>query len=154
MDQQTIILKARQWCQQRGVRFTVLREKVYALLLAHERPLGAYALLDELRATQQSARPATVYRALDFLLSMGMIHRLETSNAFVACVDFDTEHTAQFLICETCGNVREMRSDGLRKNLHALAQGAGFAIRRQTVEARGICASCQIKTDTCDSCRT
>ena len=143
MNQQAIIFKARQWCQQRGVKFTALREKVYTLLLTHGRPLGAYALLDELRETQQSARPATVYRALNFLLNMGMIHRLETSNAFVACGHFDTAHAAQFLICETCGNVREMCCEQLQENLHGLAKGAGFAITRQTVEVWGICAHCQ-----------
>jgi len=105
MKNSTIISKARAYCEQRGARFTPLREKVYELMLEKRGPMGAYELLDGLKETESSAKPATVYRALDFLLDFGLIHRLESTNAFVACYHFGCHHPVQFLICDSCGDV-------------------------------------------------
>ena len=142
MDQQVLLNKARQFCEHKGVRFTALREKVYSLLLNHENAVGAYDLLDELKKTEDSAKPATIYRTLEFLLDLGMIHRLESSNAFVACHHFDCHHPTQFLICDQCGNVHEIQSDGLQEKLDTQAKTVGFKITRQTIEAHGTCANC------------
>ena len=79
MNKTTLIHKARAYCEQRGARFTPLREKVYEILVSKHGPMGAYELLDSLKETESSAKPATVYRALDFLLDFGFIHRLEST---------------------------------------------------------------------------
>ncbi|UAA38237.1 transcriptional repressor [Paraneptunicella aestuarii] len=143
MDQQVLIKKARHFCESKGVRFTALREKVYSILLSHQNAVGAYDLLDELKKTEDSAKPATVYRALEFLLELGMIHRLESNNAFIACHHFGCSHPVQFLICDTCGNVQEIQSDGLQDKLEKQAQSVGFRVTRQTIEAHGVCSHCQ-----------
>jgi Fur family zinc uptake transcriptional regulator len=140
---QSILTKARAYCDQRGARFTPLREKVYALMLDRHGPVGAYELLDELKETESSAKPATVYRALDFLLDFGFIHRLESTNAFVACHHFGCHHPVQFLICDSCGFVTEIQSEGLEETLLAQAKNHGFKISKQTIEAHGLCAECQ-----------
>lgn len=135
--------KARQYCETRGARFTHLREKVYELLLGQQGAVGAYELLDELKQTESSAKPATVYRALDFLMELGLIHRLESTNAFVACHHFDCSHPVQFLICDLCGEVKEIQSAGLKETLDKQAESFGFNVTKQTIEAHGTCAACQ-----------
>ena len=143
MNNSSLLNKARAFCEQRGARFTPLREKVYEILLGKHGPMGAYELLDALKETESSAKPATVYRALDFLLEFGFIHRLESTNAFVACHHFGCNHPVQFLICDSCGDVAEIQSQGLQSTLDKQAQEHGFSVTTQTIEAHGLCADCQ-----------
>ena len=143
MTTATHLSKARAYCEQKGARFTQLREKVYELLLNQQNAVGAYELLDALKKTEASAKPATIYRALDFLLEFGLIHRLESTNAFVACHHFDCNHPVQFLICDECGEVKEIQSSGLKETLDKQAQAHGFQVTKQTIEAHGTCSRCQ-----------
>lgn len=136
------VFKARQFCEDKGARFTILREKVYALLLEQQGAVGAYELLDSLKLTESNAKPATVYRTLDFLLEFGLIHKIESTNAFVACHHFDCNHPVQFLICDVCGDVREIQSVGLKDTLDKQAMTVGFNVIKQTIEAHGTCANC------------
>ena len=129
-------------CDQRGVRLTPLRCAVLDLVVAAGRPIGAYELLDQLRDQQGKAAPPTVYRALDFLIEQGLVHRLESLNAYVGCADPAHVHAWQFLICDDCGRAVEMEDHRIR---NAIAKGAaerGFVIGRQTVEIIGTCADC------------
>ncbi|MEP4891328.1 MAG: transcriptional repressor [Aliiglaciecola sp.] len=135
--------RAREYCEGKGARFTNLREKVYELLLSKSSSVGAYELLDELKVTESGAKPATVYRSLDFLLEFGLVHRLESTNAFVACHHFDCSHPVQFLICDNCGLVKEIQSEGLKETLDKQAKSVGFKVSKQTIEAHGTCALCQ-----------
>lgn len=107
-------------------------------------PLSAYTILDQLREEGFRA-PPQVYRALDKLVEMGAVHRLESINAFVACRHPDCEghETAAFAICETCGQVRELNDAHLAHHLRDLAGKDGFVVRKSTVELRGTCATCQ-----------
>jgi Fur family zinc uptake transcriptional regulator len=135
--------KARSFCEGKGARFTHLREKVYALLLEEPGAVGAYELLDTLKLTEANAKPATIYRTLDFLLEFGLIHRLESTNAFVACHHFGCNHPVQFLICDQCGEVKEIQSEGLKETLDKQAESFGFSVVKQTIEAHGTCAACR-----------
>ena len=99
--------------------------------------------MDALKLTESNAKPATVYRTLDFLLEFGLIHKIESTNAFVACHHFDCNHPVQFLICDTCGDVKEIQSEGLKDTLDKQAQSVGFNVVKQTIEAHGTCATCQ-----------
>ncbi|MGJ8679574.1 transcriptional repressor [Paraglaciecola sp.] len=136
------IYKARKFCEDKGARFTLLREKVYGLLLNQEGAVGAYELLDSLKLTESNAKPATIYRTLDFLLEFGLIHKIESTNAFVACHHFDCHHPVQFLICDICGEVKEIQSIGLKDTLNKQAESVGFKVLKQTIEAHGTCAAC------------
>jgi Fur family zinc uptake transcriptional regulator len=145
-DQQTIksqVYQARHFCEEKGARFTLLREKVYGLLLEQQGAVGAYELLDTLKLTESNAKPATVYRTLDFLLEFGLIHKIESTNAFVACHHFDCNHPVQFLICDACGDVKEIQSEGLKDTLDKQALSVGFSVVKQTIEAHGTCSNCQ-----------
>jgi Fur family zinc uptake transcriptional regulator len=118
--------------------------------LEAEAPIGAYALLDQLKASRAKAAPPTVYRALDFLLEQGLIHRLERLNAFMGCVealeghdhDHAHDHPHQFLICRGCGATREISDHGVANAISAAAAKAGFSAARATVEIEGLCGKC------------
>src|SRR5260370_29661800 len=90
---------------------TPLRRQVYELIVAAERPIGAYDLLAALEPQRGRVPPTTVYRALEFLAENGFIHRIESRNAFVACCEIGKPHQSQFLICETCGDTVEIPGD-------------------------------------------
>jgi len=136
--------RAAELCARRGARLTELRRLVLALILAERAPIGAYELLDRLRAHRSGAAPPTVYRALDFLLAQGVIHRVERLSAFVSCLgDEAHEHRAQFLICGGCGQVTEIEDHEVEAALAQAARRSGFAIKGATIEAEGLCAACQ-----------
>lgn len=135
-------------CAAQGARLTPLRREVLGLVLASGQPIGAYALLDRLKASHRGAAPPTVYRALDFLIAHGFVHKVERLNAFVGCRDtlagrdHDHAHTVQFLICGRCGRVQEIEDGAVRTALVAAASRAGFAPGRMTVEVEGTCRDC------------
>jgi Fur family transcriptional regulator, zinc uptake regulator len=134
-------------CQQNGARLTPLRRRVLELVWTSHAPVGAYELL-ELMAAEDSdsggGRPAppTVYRALDFLKAQGLVHRIETLNAFVGCAHPEAPHDAQYLICEACGNAVELEIDGLAGQIRKAAAREGFAVGAQTIEVQGRCGDC------------
>jgi Fur family zinc uptake transcriptional regulator len=146
----TSLERAEALCQTRGVQLTPLRRDVLRLVLEAEAPIGAYALLDQLKASRAKAAPPTVYRALDFLLEQGLIHRLERLNAFMGCNealeghnhDHAHDHPHQFLICRGCGVTREISDHAVAEAISAAAAKAGFSAARATVEIEGLCGKC------------
>ena len=140
---QSLLVKAKSYCKDKGARLTPLRERVYEILINQESAIGAYDLLDELRKTEDNAKPPTVYRALDFFLGLGLVHKVESTNAFMACHHFGCSHPVQFLICDICGDVQEIQSAGVKETLEAQAEQNAFVIHRQTIEAHGVCQKCQ-----------
>lgn len=116
---------------------------VFGSLSKADGPLTAYAILDLLRENGFRA-PLQVYRALDKLVAFGMVHRLESLNAFVACKHKGcAEHkTAAFAICDTCGDVSEFSPDDAVALLTRWTEEKGFQLSRTTIELRGCCQGC------------
>lgn len=142
MNVESMVAKAQKYCHTNGVRFTSIREKVFRLLAQQSNAQGAYELLDQLKESEPAAKPATIYRALDFLMSQGFVHKIESNNSFVFCDHFGCSHPVQFLICDSCGSVEEIQSEQLESSLTSQAQEKGFKIHHQTIEAHGLCAKC------------
>ena len=132
-------------CGDRGVRLTPLRRRVLELVWGGHKPLGAYEILDTLKGERHGAAPPTVYRALEFLLAHGLVHRIESLNSFVGCPDPDpvTPHGGQFLICRSCGSAAELNDTGIDKAIRKSAAKAGFAVTRPMIEVLGLCPHCQ-----------
>jgi len=130
-------------CQKQGARLTPVRKRVLELVWASHDPVGAYGLLDRLAADGIKAVPPTVYRALDFLLEHGLVHRLESLNAYVGCTHTSGPHTAQFLICTACRRVAELDDPAIGQSLADSAAKRGFVVTKQTVEVEGLCAACR-----------
>ena len=134
-------------CTQDGARFTDLRRQVLAFVLEADGPITAYALLDRLRGTKWNAAPPTVYRALEFLLQHGLVHRVERLNAYVGCDEGEAHgHAAQFLICRTCGAVDEVDDRTVADAVGLAAAAKGFTPARATIEIEGTCATCHLRT--------
>jgi len=136
-------------CADRGARLTDLRRRVLELVWESHAPIGAYELIDKLgRAREDSAgaarvAPPTVYRALEFLIAQGLVHRIESLNAFVGCPHPDQPHRGYFLICEDCGSALELDSAGLDTDLRGRAGSLGFDVHRITIEVAGRCRDCR-----------
>lgn len=138
----TALARARALCDDRDVQLTPIREKVLAIVWKSHKPVGAYQVLDELARTHKAARPPTVYRALDFLIGEGLIHKIESLNAYLGCGEAGVPHTSQFLICRDCGTAEEIVDPALDKALDAAARRARFTVERKVVEIAGLCARC------------
>ena len=142
------IIQIEQVCARRGVRLTPLRRRVMELLIEQARPVKAYELLDLIRGERDGAAPPTVYRALDFLLEQGFVHKLESINAFIGCDhvhdrhDDDPSHQPPFLICDSCATTVELQDASVTEALLDAAGKLGFTPQGQTLEIHGLCARC------------
>ncbi|MEM6051715.1 zinc uptake transcriptional repressor Zur [Erwinia sp. P7711] len=151
-----ILSQAETICQQRNVRLTPQRLEVLRLMSQHQGAISAYDLLDLLRASEPQAKPPTIYRALDFLLEQGFVHRVESTNSYVVCHHFEQpSHTSAMLICDRCGSVAEQQAEGVENILKSLALTSGFALAHSVIEAHGLCHTC-VEVEACthqDACQ-
>lgn len=134
---------AEELCISRGQRFTDTRRRVLELVWQGHSAVKAYDIIDKFARDGSATKPPTVYRALDFLLEQGLVHRIESLNAYVGCAHPEEGHTSQFLICDNCETVVELETPRLKKALKEAADKAGFSINQQTVELHGICPHCR-----------
>ena len=131
-------------CEARAQRLTPMRRHVLEALLASHKALGAYEIIDRIAAKGGRPAPITIYRALDFLMENSLVHRIESRNAFVACVhSHEGKDLIAFLICDNCGAIGEASSAGVAGTLLAAARAAGFAPKSQVIEITGVCAHCR-----------
>ncbi len=137
------LAQAKAICAEQGGRLTPQRRQVLELVWQEHKPVGAYELLERLREAGVKAAPPTVYRALDFLLSHGLIHRIESLNAYTGCATPGIPHHGQFLVCSQCQHVAELDDSAIHHQLDASARELGFVVERQTVEIRGLCPLCR-----------
>jgi Fur family zinc uptake transcriptional regulator len=137
------LANAAQVCAGRGARLTPLRRRVLELVWQGHAPAGAYDILKRLSAGAGRGAPPTVYRALEFLLAHGLIHRIESLNAYVGCVHPDGAHGGQFLICADCGAAAEVHDPRVDAAIARRAAELGFEVVRKTVEVQGLCGPCQ-----------
>ncbi|WP_084197549.1 Fur family transcriptional regulator [Solimonas soli] len=138
---------AAELCEARGMRFTPIRRDVYSIMLRQRRPLSAYQLLELMQAQQKrQLAPLTVYRALDFLVESGLVHKLETAHSFVACEHPDETHQSLYLLCTDCGSTEEVATDKLAKLIDREANQRQFQPSRQVVEIEGVCSDCSAKS--------
>ena len=142
-DGDTYISEVERVCRQRGLRLTPIRANALRLIAAAGRPIKAYDLLDQMKATHDAAAPPTVYRALDFLLEHGFVHKLASINAFVGCHHPGGEqHAVPFLICDRCQSATELEDERIVESLDQRARAQGFVPQAQTLEVHGLCAAC------------
>ena len=153
--------EAEKYCKNKGLRWTPLRAQVLELVWAHHKPVRAYDILDTLSQARSQAEkdsdspasrtrvaPPTVYRALDFLLEHGLVHRIDSLNAFIGCGEIGHTDKTYFLICHSCGEAAEIHDQVLSDALSKCAAKANFAVESETVEIAGICPKCQAKAPT------
>ena len=139
------LARAERLCRERGLRLTPIRRKALEALHADHKPVGAYDLAD--RISPEGGRrlaPISIYRALDFLVEQGFVHRLSSKNAFIACPHgHGTDDVVAFLICESCGGVDEDCSATMKKAVSSIAGERQFRPSYQVVEIVGLCEHCR-----------
>jgi Fur family zinc uptake transcriptional regulator len=146
--QNQLMRHAKALCESRRVKLTPRRLQVLSLLTQSHQPMGAYEILDclnrqikdEADAKSQLIAPPIVYRALEFLRAEGLVHRIESKNAFISCDHPGHQYAAQFLICSACEKVAEL--DNPDSSLLAEADNLGFKVDHSVVEMTGVCRDC------------
>lgn len=133
--------EAERLCARRGGQWTALREKVLRLLLESGRPTKAYVVLKQLR-DNGAAKPPTVYRSLEFLIEMGLAHRIASLNAFIACGHPSHGHSPVFLICQNCGAAGELHARDSVNRLEHDIESVSFKMREAVIEVSGLCRAC------------
>lgn len=146
----TAVATAKRLCDERGVKLTPLREQVLQLVWHSHKPLGAYAILD-LLTTDSTAKPRrqappTVYRALEFLQQHGLVHRINSLNAFIGCTQPHAYHNSHFLICRQCETAIEIADNAIATAVQNAARAARFSEPNACVEITGLCPNCQRNT--------
>jgi len=126
-------------CQQADVRLTKTRRQVLELLWKNHQPRKAYDVLADLGKIDASAKPPTVYRALDFLQKLGLVHKVDSLNAYIGC---SGDHVHQYLVCQECHDVSDIHDETLAKTLRAKAQAKGFRVDSAVIEIKGHCERC------------
>ncbi len=142
-DPSLCITEAEAVCRKAGESLTPLRRRVLELLLDAPGPAKAYDLLARLGDESGPAKPPTIYRALEFLREYGLVHRINSLNAFIGCQHPQDRHHSYFLICRRCESTVELASDALASAVHAAASDARFQAEGASIEITGLCPSCQ-----------
>ena len=137
------VARAAALCGERGAQLTALRRQILALLWRHGAPMGAYELIDVLKSeTGRPVGPPTIYRALEFLRTQGLVTRIESRNAYVPCAHPERPHLCLLFLCARCGASTELENPEIERALAAEAAGLGFRSTRCVVEVEGLCAAC------------
>lgn len=137
-----LLAAAERHCSRRGLRLTPVRREVLELVLDYPDVVKAYDVLSDLQRLRGNAAPPTVYRALDFLVEVGILHRAESLNGFVFCDHFADEHTSVILNCTTCGRTEELPADEPVNTLLRYCHERGFDISPEPFVLSGQCRDC------------
>lgn len=143
-----MLKQARALCQQNSQRLTAKRERVLSVLLQAKTPLSAYEIAEAYRQQTDENMPVmSVYRILDFLAANELVHKLSSTNQFLACSHIACEHkhdTPQFLICDHCHRVFEKGLDpSVRQALEASVMDSDFDLSHPQLELHGRCDQCR-----------
>jgi Fur family zinc uptake transcriptional regulator len=138
------VARAHGICAERSVRLTPLRESVLRVLLSSHKALGAYDIIEKLQVDGRRLAPISVYRIIDVLLGAGLAHRLESRNAFFACLsEHDDANSMVVLVCEGCCQVAEAEAPDAWRAIKRMTQSSGFAVTDTVLEIQGTCADCR-----------
>jgi Fur family transcriptional regulator, zinc uptake regulator len=136
--------QAAEHCWHRDGQLTELRRLVLGILLQKRAPMGAYEIIQLLSdLSAKMVGPPTIYRAMDFLIEMGLVARVASRNAFVACAHPDHAHDCVFFICQSCGGTQEIEDQRLDRLIREDAKGLGFEPMHRVLEIEGTCRSCR-----------
>ncbi|SEW23139.1 Fur family transcriptional regulator, zinc uptake regulator [Aliiroseovarius sediminilitoris] len=137
-----VLTRAENLCRESGARLTPVRKRVLEILLEEHRAMGAYDVLDRLSVEGFGSQPPVAYRALEFLVEQGFVHRIRRLNAFAACTSPGDSHAPVFFICKACKAVAEVPGQSVRDEVDRIASALGFAVERTNIEALGLCPTC------------
>lgn len=129
-------------CTKRGTRLTEIRRRVLQAVWSSHAPVGAYDILAALNGERGRIAPMAVYRALEFLMENGLVHRLASLNAFIGCALAEEHHKAHFLICRGCKSATEMEGSAFARAVKKTLSAHGFTPESEIIEIQGLCTHC------------
>lgn len=143
-----VLAKAKDICAEQGVKLTAKRENVLSCIISAEEAVSPYELAELYRDSFGQSMPAmSVYRILDFLVELSLVHKLSSANKYIACSHISCGHshqTPQFLICENCQKVTEIGiNSSVIEELAQSVEKTGFVLTTQQLELQGLCKDCQ-----------
>lgn len=139
---QRAVSTAERVCEAKQIQLTPLRRRVLEIVWRAHEPIGAYEILAEVAREREKAAPPTVYRALEFLQDAGLVHRLDSLNAFLGCDHPEAPHAGQFLVCRNCRRVAELEDPVINRALRERAGALGFQLEDSAVEIKALCTAC------------
>jgi len=140
------ISRVNEICRSNNLGFTDIRKQVFEIIIKNNKPIKAYEILDQIRnITNKPSHPPTVYRAIDFLIENGFVHKLNSINSFVGCFHPKTHEECYFLICKKCNIYQECCDDNLKDRISRTAIHNNFIISNTTLEIEGHCLDCSKK---------
>jgi Fur family zinc uptake transcriptional regulator len=140
--QNDLIARAERICEERGSRLTGQRRDILACVAEDHGAVGAYDILEKMAARGVRHAPVTIYRALEFLKAHGLVHKVESRNAFIACLHEHGGKPSALLVCRNCNSVEEADAAEVQLQLAAVAKASGFEAEQMVIEVSGLCAHC------------
>lgn len=137
-----LVKSVEDFCAEQGLRFTDPRRHVLEIIASANKPLGAYDVLEHLARHIENPKPPTAYRAIEFLVEHGFVHRIESLNAYVVCGTDHRHIGSQFLVCDGCGDVIEAHLCHLPQDLEKQVNAQDFKVNRWNAEIHGLCGGC------------
>ncbi len=138
------LTQARERCTKANARLTPIREAVLSLIWHSHKPMGAYQIVEQLPLiTGKGIQAPSVYRAIDFLLELGLVHRITSLNAYIGCPFPGSEHSDLFMICRSCGATAEVGDEAINGMIAETIRKTGFVRETQSIELTGLCPACQ-----------
>lgn len=134
---------AEEVCARKAANLTPLRRRVLEIVWQQHEPIGAYQILAELAKDRDKAAPPSVYRALEFLQQVGLVHRLDALNAFLGCDRPQTDHAAQFVVCSKCHRTSEIADPVLTRSLSERLRSLGYRPEDSAIEIKAVCSRCE-----------
>lgn len=135
--------KAHDICIDKGIKLTKIRKRILELIWQDHAPIKAYDLLTQFQKDEPSAKPATIYRALDFLQENGLVHKIHRLNAFIGCIHPNHNRPYFFLLCHKCHHTSEFQDENSVNLLMTLSKNHQFEYKSAIIEIEGICNNCK-----------
>jgi Fur family zinc uptake transcriptional regulator len=132
------------YCSVIGLKLTSLRKTVLFILWEDRRPLKAYEILEKLSVLKENSTAPSIYRALDYFLHYGVVHKIESIQSYTLCESPDKQLPSEVLmLCSQCNGVKEVYSEDIRTWVQRLAKENQFCLGQAPIELKGVCKSCQ-----------
>lgn len=158
--QHDLMQRAKSVCAQKKIKLTPLRQEILSEIAASHVALGAYDLRDRLVQKGRDVSPISIYRIIDVLLDAGVIHRLESKNAYFACFKphktndpkegalngAEGESSPVFLVCNMCDRIAEIDVEEVWTELGQKISPLGFRPVQSVLEIKGLCKICCSKS--------
>ncbi len=138
----TSLFELEKYCKESNQKLSKVRRKVLEILLESHKALGAYEILDKLKANGFPSQPPVAYRAINFLLQVGFVHKIEKFNSYIACSNPGKFHKPAFLICRKCNLVSETNQKTSNQKIFLEAKNNNFFVENSIIEIIGVCQNC------------